>query len=303
MSYTIHKLLDGDWIEIINMSTEDLEFLKQKFPQFHPIHLEDTMTSVPHSKMDLTDEYMFMSEVVPVDIQYGKKTTNFEVSLFLTKNVLITTVMEESLFFKFEQQQGETVAGVQLHETPQLLMYRFLEQLYDTSAKTIDDITAAVQRMDDNILTITSTDTIREIAILQRNIICFITTLTISLPFFEELEQKNVTFDSTSMKEYWGDLIDKLQNQKAKLEDYEKILVALSSVHEIVVNTRTNRIITVLTIFSVIFLPLNLITGIYGMNFESLPLSNSPYGFLYTTLFMILVASVLFLYFKLRKWI
>jgi magnesium transporter len=52
---------------------------------------------------------------------------------------------------------------------------------------------------------------------------------------------------------------------------------------------RTNEVMRVLTIFSIFFLPLNFIAGIYGMNFENMPELREPHGYYITLGFMIMI--------------
>jgi len=66
---------------------------------------------------------------------------------------------------------------------------------------------------------------------------------------------------------------------------------------------RTNRIMWVLTAMSALFLPLNLVAGIFGMNFVHIPMQNNPLGFYWIAGSMLLLSGVLLVFLKLKKWI
>jgi Mg2+ and Co2+ transporter CorA len=68
-------------------------------------------------------------------------------------------------------------------------------------------------------------------------------------------------------------------------------------------NQRTNEIIRVLTIASVIFLPLNLLAGIYGMNFEYIPGSGAQYGFFEVLISMLIVMLVVLGVLRWKRWL
>jgi magnesium transporter len=70
-----------------------------------------------------------------------------------------------------------------------------------------------------------------------------------------------------------------------------------------VVANRTNDVVKILTIFSAIVLPLSLIAGIYGMNFENMPELKTRNGYFLTIASMILVAIGLLAYFWRKGWI
>lgn len=65
---------------------------------------------------------------------------------------------------------------------------------------------------------------------------------------------------------------------------------------------KTNTIVQFLAVISAIFLPLNLIAGMFGMNFEHLPFLRAPWGPALVILLMILLSTVLLLWFKKHRW-
>src|SRR5688572_22024738 len=66
---------------------------------------------------------------------------------------------------------------------------------------------------------------------------------------------------------------------------------------------RTNEVIRVLTLFSVFFMPLTFIVGIYGMNFEFMPELRQKWGYPAVLIFMGLVALFIYIWFKRKKWL
>ncbi|HEY2559039.1 MAG TPA: magnesium transporter CorA family protein [Caldimonas sp.] len=66
---------------------------------------------------------------------------------------------------------------------------------------------------------------------------------------------------------------------------------------------RTNNIMRALTVLTAIFLPLNLVTGFFGMNFEGLPLIHSPTGFWITFLFMLAVGGGMSVFFWRKRYL
>lgn len=66
---------------------------------------------------------------------------------------------------------------------------------------------------------------------------------------------------------------------------------------------KTNDVVKVLTIFSVFFMPLTFIVGIYGMNFENMPELKSKFGYPSVILVMILVTATIYFWFRRKKWL
>lgn len=66
---------------------------------------------------------------------------------------------------------------------------------------------------------------------------------------------------------------------------------------------KTNDVMKVLTIFSVFFMPLTFIVGIYGMNFEFMPELKQKWGYAAVLILMVIVTVLIYLYFKKKKWL
>ena len=80
------------------------------------------------------------------------------------------------------------------------------------------------------------------------------------------------------------------------------MIEALQDSHEAWIQNKTNRIIRVLTVFSVIMLPLTVVTGMFGMNVP-FPGANDPWAFfgIIAILFLIMIGAIA--YFAWRKWL
>lgn len=82
----------------------------------------------------------------------------------------------------------------------------------------------------------------------------------------------------------------------------EKHIADLRQRHEGHEHKTMNRRLGVLTVFSAIFLPLTLFTGIWGMNFENMPELSQQYSYPIALLFMVIVAVVMVCYFRRSGW-
>jgi magnesium transporter len=77
---------------------------------------------------------------------------------------------------------------------------------------------------------------------------------------------------------------------------------ALVQMHFSAVAHRTNEIVRLLTVLSAIFLPLSLVAGIFGMNFEYMPELKMHYAYFFALGGMLLLAVVLLVIFKIKRW-
>jgi magnesium transporter len=82
----------------------------------------------------------------------------------------------------------------------------------------------------------------------------------------------------------------------------EERLKDLQTSYQLVVNNTSEKRLRVLTVVSAIFLPLTLITGFFGMNFEGMILLGQPYGIWLAILAMAVILLVLMVYFYRAGW-
>ena len=93
---------------------------------------------------------------------------------------------------------------------------------------------------------------------------------------------------------------ERLHEESMSLRDYTMQLRDLYKAH---LDLKQNRIMTVLTVVTTIFMPLTLIVGWYGMNFRYMPELESRWGYPITIAVSIIIVVVSLLFFKKKKWL
>ncbi len=182
------------------------------------------------------------------------------------------------------------------------LLYTIVDKLVDYCFPILNKIDQNIEQIEDEIFEEKVRSTVQEISVVRRDVISFRRIIKPLMPVIGSLERKNRQFLHEDMDEYFGDIADHLSKIWDTLEDYKEVIEGLSDTINSLTNNRTNEIIKVLTIISVILLPLTLITGIYGMNVD-LPVQAHPLAFWFVILCMIGVIIGMLGFFKWRKWI
>jgi len=101
----------------------------------------------------------------------------------------------------------------------------------------------------------------------------------------------------------FNDLVEHIQRVIRFTQDQKNEAEALVQLHFSAVSHRTNEIVRVLTVISAIFLPLTFLAGIFGMNFENMPELKLDYAYFFALGGMALLAIVLLILFKFKKWL
>lgn len=115
--------------------------------------------------------------------------------------------------------------------------------------------------------------------------------------------QDNETDNNEHLTIRYNDLTDHLKRIIRYATQLESDLDTLIQLHYSLIGNRTNETMRILTVLSAIFLPLNLVAGIFGMNFTHMKVLNANFGLDYTLWGMLVLAIGLFGLFKWKDWI
>ena len=106
-----------------------------------------------------------------------------------------------------------------------------------------------------------------------------------------------------SLETYVRRAIGNVDAADRRIERLDRAVSGLQHRYESAQQDKTNRRLGVLTILSAVFMPLTLIAGIYGMNFDVMPELHYKYAYPMALGGMALVAAALFAYFRSRGWL
>ena len=123
------------------------------------------------------------------------------------------------------------------------------------------------------------------------------------LDLAEELEENENGFFQQENLRYFRQFlsrVERLRDMATALRDYT---IQIHDLYATQVDVRQNRIMTILTVITSIFLPLTLIAGWYGMNFRYMPELNWPWSYPIVFVVCIVIVVACLIFFKKKKWL
>jgi magnesium transporter len=296
------------WVDIQRPGRAEIEWLRKQYG-FHPLHLEDVISKIQRPKLDERDDYIFLVLHWPVYNKITRLTTASEVDIFIGKDYLITIHAGHlrPLLRYFQQcVDDEEIRNRAMRRSSGYLLYRILDKLIDYCFAPLNKIDQNIETIEDMIFADNVRQTVYEISLIRRDIIAFRRVIKPQIGVVASLERRESALApllGEDLGEYFSDLSDHMAKIWDTLEDDKDVIEGLSDTNNSLTNTRINDVIKVLTILSVVLLPLTLLSSIYGMNFENLPLSTHPAGFWIALVAMGIIAAAMLAYFKFRRWI
>src|SRR5205814_7218835 len=145
-------------------------------------------------------------------------------------------------------------------------------------------------------------DVVRDISNVKQEIISYRKIIKPERSTLRLLERRVERFLPEELEEYFDDIVDAAERIWDMLDNYKEVVEALEDTNESVISHRQNDILRVLTIFSVILLPLTLITGIFGMNVR-FPGFDTAWAFWVVFVGMVVSLIGLLAFFRLKRWL
>lgn len=295
------------WTNIIDPGKEQTEYLKNTY-HFHELDLEDCLSETQRSKIDDYEKYLFIVLHFPIFHSKKKLIETVEVDIFVGQNYLITlhdgNIKALNDHFKSVQEKLASRKKL-MSQGAGFLLYEITSELFTACFPLLDAIEDEIGVVENDVFgeEVHHRDMLQDIMRLKKNILTFYRIIVPQRAVVAQLEHKNKKFLPKDLEVYFDDIVDQIEKMYNTLENFKALVQNLHDTNESIISHNTNKVMKVLTIFSVILLPMNLIASIYGMNLAKLPYSENPMAFYLFLLGMASLAVTMFIFFRYKKWL
>jgi magnesium transporter len=292
------------WINIERPRAADQSWLEERF-DFHQLDYEDVLSRNQRPKVDEYDGYLFIVLHFP---RYDKKVGRLnaaELDLFVGPDFLITLPNEplQPVEYLFERCRTNEEAREELFSKgPGYLLYKIVDACVDASFPMLRKMGNKLERLEDDIFEGKAAEVVRDISNVKQEIINFRKIVRPQRAAFRDLERTKQRYIAEDLDIYFDDINDASERVWDLLENYKEVVEALESTNESVLSHRVNDVLRVLTVFSVLLLPLTLIASIFGMN-TGVPGEGSIHAFWIIIGTMVATLGGLAVFFRHRGWL
>jgi magnesium transporter len=298
------KLNTTSWISFARLCREELDELRERFPEIHPLVLEELLTPTIRPRVEHYEHHLYMVLHFPKVMPDGETITTREMDFILMKNTLITVQYDTTMLLEeFMHECEHPEAAKRFGETPIHLLYYMLRDLFAESLTELDRIQGLIDEIEERVFSGDGKEIARKTSILKRNVLDFRRAIKPELYTFESLRERATEFYGPTVRPFLIDLAGEHQKVWSLLENHEEALDALFETNNALIADRTSTIIKTLTIMAFFTFPLTLISGVFGMNTIYTPLVDKPHGFWIIVGIMIISVIVMVTIFKRKKWL
>ncbi len=274
MALKIKKYNNITWLNIIEPLPEDVAYLKANY-NFHPLDIKDLGHASQRSKIDIYPTYAFIIFRFPVTYKDSNLIGSHELDIFLGKDFLITIQKKKIKIlnqFFYRVANNKKLQNELCSDRAALLLYHVLYELYSGSFLITDWLGKEINRTEELVYREDTKLAVRQLADLSRNLLTFKSIIDPQRYVIKSLINLHKDYLSSDLDNYFDDIADSIEKIYGILSSNKEMIDSLRVTNESLTSYRLNRVMRILTIFSVSLLPLTLFTGLYGMNLSTLPL-------------------------------
>jgi magnesium transporter len=288
------------WLDLDDPMSSELDKLAARFG-FHELAIEDCRHHIQLAKLDYYDGYTF---IIINSTHYTEEPCEVrvrEIDVFLGPDYIITVHQGPSLAV---QEVQKHIASNAKHVTrPDQVLHAINDIVVDRYLPTLDQIGDTIDDVEDRLLIDPTVDLLQTIFELKRGLLHFRRAVASQRELLNMLIRDESDLIHPDMRIYFRDVYDHAVRAMDLVETYRDLLTGGLDIYLTQMANRTNDIVKELTILATIMLPLTLVTGYFGMNFEFIPMLKDPNGIWYTTGALLLITLSMLVFFKLRKWL
>jgi magnesium transporter len=302
------------WVDLDAPLEAEEETVLVSLFDFHPLAIEDCQSGASEEghlpKVEDFGDYLFVI-FNPVENPHvgehqssghGVEIRTSQLSAFLSRRALVTHHYKPLRSIQYASQLLTKNPNA-LGRGPDFLFHIIIDDVVDNYTPLLDSLDEAVDRMEEEVFRSPGQRTMVKILSLKRNIQTIRRVAVYQREMLNRLSRGEFGLITPDEMIYYRNVYDHLVRMTDLADSYRDIVAGLLDAYLSVTSNNLNRVMKVLTIISTIFLPLSVITGFFGMNFQHIPGLNWEFGPLFATLFMIFVAVGMLWVFKRNKWL
>jgi magnesium transporter len=257
------------WLDITGPSDEDVRIMRDVL-NLHPLAIEDTRNQEQRPKVEEYPGYLFMI-INPVDLIPDSDELVFrELDIFVGRNYIVTVHAGDEPVIAAAHKR---LSRMDLPEmSVSYLAYILLDIVVDGYFPIMDMVEEEINNLEDSILSRPKQEALNHVFTLKRNLLHLWRVVWPEREILSILTQPHIVqfSDKNAAQYYLRDVADHLYWIADMIGTYRDTLTSVIDLYMSSVSNRLNRVVNRLTVITMGFGVLAVITGFYGMNFEDI---------------------------------
>jgi len=285
------------WVDVTGADARTTGELAERFA-FHPLSVEDTQHEQQRAKMDRYPDGLFLVWLTP-ERRRADGVVTAELSVFIGPAYLVT-------LHRMANPAVDAVAAEAPHVMPlgpAWVLHKIIDLLADSTLPLIDKVGEQLSVIEDRMLDQPRQQDLIELHHVRRQLMRLHRVIAPERDVLRGLARESDIVSEEAYR-YFQDVGDHVARALDSVETYQDVASSVMDIYLSAQNNRMNEIMKQLTVVATIFMPLTLLSGIYGMNLirGMWPPVEASWSFAAISVSMVAIAGVMALYFGKRKW-
>jgi magnesium transporter len=291
------------WVDLSAPTADEIRTVLDETFHFHNLSIEDAASEIHHPKVETYENYLYLILHGIAFQEHEHRFSTRDVDFFVGRNYLVT--VHDGHSRSIERLLAVCNQHAQfLAEGPVALLHRIVDSMVDNYRPEIEALEKRIDRMEHEAALGGRDAIVRQILSLKRDLSSLRRVVIPQRDAVGRLARREFPVISNEMAYRFRDVYDHLVRLSEEASLFHDRVTGILDVHLSAVSNRLNQVVKVLTVMSTIFLPLTVLTSLYGMN---VPLPHLPGGaaaqFWWIVGMMVGLAVVMLTFFRSRGWI
>ncbi|CAA7195845.1 magnesium transporter CorA family protein [Chryseobacterium potabilaquae] len=295
---TIYRDSQCEWVDVESPTQEDLQFLHERY-EINNLLLEDTLdpNHLPKYEEDGNVKFFLLRESTELERKNLNTISDIstKIGIFLINHTIITVHRMKTNSIGETKRKLSTLKEDASPEKIALMIALLIMKSFDDESvsllETMDNIENEIFLKNTN-----HTNQIRRLYKLKRKSGLNSRVLTISTDAIDKFKLLALPdSEFVDLKDKHKDVVADFDHLNIQITNLISMFLALS-------DQKANQVMKVLAIYSVYFLPITFIAGVYGMNFDVMPELHHKHGYYFTLGLMALIVIITFIYARRKQW-
>jgi magnesium transporter len=290
------------WINIDGIRKTDVENIAEHFG-IHQLIVEDVLSLGQRPKMDQINGLLFC---VLNMLYFNEKEATVEaeqISIVLGKNFVISFQEDEKRDVFNPLREKLKINGSKLRQNgADFLYYAMIDAIVDHYYLVMEKLGERIEQLEEDIIKYSSNKTLVKINNLRKEMILLKRSIGPVRDLIHGILRSENELIEDRTEKYFKDVYDHIVQANDLAENYRDIMINIHDLYMSNVNLKLNESMKVMAIVTCLLAPATVIGGIFGMNFERIPLLHNKWGFFISVGLMILIPVWMMRYFKRKNW-
>jgi magnesium transporter len=291
------------WIDSWGADNPEAVRLAKQVFCFHPLAVDDCFGKREHPKVEAFEGHVFLITHGVAAGATADRVDTVELDVFIGRNFLFTYHEQPSRSIAGAMDLVTRTHGAPLRRGMAHVLHAILDRQVDSMEPLLDDLEERVQAVEDRVLVHPGNDDLAWLLALKRTTLQLRRWMTRQREVLLRLARNEFDVVCPTEAILFRDVYDHLFRFTDLLENNREMITSLQESYLSVTNLRLGEIMKFLTLFTAVLMPLTVITGIYGMNFEQMPELKQWWGYPGVLVVMAVIAGIILMFFRRRGWL